>query len=149
MRAVRHLAIQYWPRHRQKVVYLMVGGWNSFVAYGCFSVLYFLLNQRLAPSAILVIAYAVASINGYLTFRYLVFKPVRPPLVEYARYQAVYLPILAVNLIALPLALTYTPLNAYLIQALLAVFAVVAAYIGNKYFAFRKRSAKTTESGPG
>jgi putative flippase GtrA len=119
-------------------MYLMVGGWNSAFAYACFSVLYYFLNDRLAPSLIVVLAYAVASVNGYLTFRYLVFTPVRNALVEYVRYQAVYLPILAVNAVALPLALTYTSLSAYVIQALLAIFGVVVAYLGNNYFAFRK-----------
>jgi putative flippase GtrA len=140
MQAINRWVFRNWPRHREKVMYLVVGGWNSFVAYGCFSVLYYLLNDRLAPSVILTIAYAVASVNGYLTFRYFVFTPVRHPVVEYLRYQAVYLPILAVNLVALPLALTHTNLSAYMVQALLAVFAVVAAYVGNKYFAFRKQT---------
>ena len=121
-------------------MHLVVGGWDSLFAYGCFSVLYYLLNDRLAPSVILAIAYAVASVNGHLTFRYLVFTPVRHPVIEYLRYQAVYLPILALNLVvALPLALAYTNLSAYVVQALLSVCAVVAAYVGNKYFAFRKR----------
>jgi putative flippase GtrA len=138
MDALRRWALRNWPRHRQKAMYLVVGGWNSFFAYGCFSVLYYLLNYRLAPSVILAIAYAVASVNGYLTFRYLVFTPARRLLVEWLRYQAVYLPILAVNVVTLPLALTYTSLSAYAIQALMAIFAAIAAYIGNKYFAFRK-----------
>lgn len=138
MHALQRWALQKWPRHRDKVMYLVVGGWNSLVAYGCFALLYHLLQQRMAPSAILALAYVVASVNGYLTFRYLVFKPVRHPVVEYVRYQAVYLPILALNLVALPLALTYTNLSAYIFQVLFGVFAVVAAYVGNKYFAFRK-----------
>jgi putative flippase GtrA len=140
MYAFRRWALQNWPRHREKVMYLVVGAWNTFFVYGCFSVLYFLLNERLAPSAILAIAYVVASVNGYLTFRYLVFAPVRHPVVEYVRYQAVYLPIQAFNLVALPLALTYTNLSAYVVQALFAPFAVVAAYLGNKYFTFRKET---------
>jgi putative flippase GtrA len=138
MHVLQRWALQNWPRHRDKVMYLVVGGWNSLFAYGCFAVLYYFLNERLAPSVILTMAYAAASVNGYLTFRYLVFKPVRHPVVEYLRYQAVYLPILGVNLIALPLALTYTSLNAYAIQALFAIFSVVASYLGNKHFAFRK-----------
>jgi putative flippase GtrA len=119
-------------------MYLVVGGWNTLVSYGCFALLYYLLQQHMAPSAILAFAYLLASVNGYLTFRYLVFTPARHPVVEYLRYQAVYLPILALNLIALPLAMTYANLSAYMVQALFAVFAVVAAYVGNKYFAFRK-----------
>jgi putative flippase GtrA len=104
----------------------------------CFATLYYLLYESLASPVILTLSYAIASVNGYLTFRYLVFTPVRRPIVEYARYQAVYLPILAVNLVALPLALRYTNLSAYIAQALLGIFAVVVAYLGNKYFAFRK-----------
>jgi putative flippase GtrA len=142
MQALRRWALRSWPRHRDKVAYLVVGAWNSAFAYGSFAVLYFILNDRLAPSVILAIAYVVASVNGYLTFRYFVFTPVRHPVIEYIRYQAVYLPILAVNLVALPVALTYTSLSAYVIQALLAIFAVVAAYVGNKYFAFRRPAAK-------
>jgi putative flippase GtrA len=138
MNAGRGWVLQKWPRHRQKLIYLVVGGWNTLFTYGCFAVLYYSLNAALAPSLIVAIAYAVASVNGYLGFRYLVFAPVRHPVVEYLRYQAVYLPILAVNLVALPLALTYTSLNAYTIQGLLAFFAIVAAYLGNKHFAFRK-----------
>jgi putative flippase GtrA len=140
MHDLRRWAVRNWPRHREKVMYLIVGGWNSFFVYACFSVLYFLLNEHLAPSAILAIAYVVASVNGYLTFRYLVFSPVRHPVVEYVRYQAVYVPIQVFNLLALPLALTYTTLSAYFVQALFAPFAVVAAYLGNKYFTFRKRT---------
>jgi putative flippase GtrA len=127
-------------------MYLVVGGWNSCFAYGSFSILYFMLHDRLAPSLIVIIAYLVASVNGYITFRSFVFAPVRHPLVEYLRYQAVYLPILAVNVVALTLALTYTSLSAYVVQALLAVFAIVAAYVGNKYFAFRKHSRDKSQA---
>jgi putative flippase GtrA len=124
-------------------MYFVVGGWNSLIAYGCFAALYYLLNERLAPSAILVLAYLLASVNGFLTFRYFVFTPVRHPVVEYLRYQAVYLPILVLNLVALPLALRYTDLSAYVLQALFAFVAIVAAYLGNKYFAFRKPGARS------
>jgi putative flippase GtrA len=138
MHAFQRRVIRYWPRYREKARYLVVGCWNTLVWYGCFALLYHLLQQSLAPSAILGLAYVVASMEGYLAFRYLVFTPVRHPVVEYLRYQAVYLPILAVNMVALPLALTYTNVSAYIAQAVFGGFAVVATYIGNKYFAFRR-----------
>ena len=141
MQTLWQWAVQNWPRHRQKVLYLVVGGWNTLIAYGSFALLYYLLHDRLAPSVILAIGYAAASVNGYLTFRYIVFTPVRHPVIGYVRYQAVYLPILGINLVVLPLALTYTPLNAYVIQALFGVFQVVAAYIGNKHFTFRPQTS--------
>ena len=139
--ALRGLTLLKWPRHRDKVAYLVVGGWNSFLYYGCFAVLYFLFNERLVPSAILLIAYLIATMNGYLTFRFLVFAPVRHPVVEYLRYQAVYLPILALNMLVLPLALSMN-VSPYIAQALCGVFALVAAYLGNKYFVFRRPTSR-------
>jgi putative flippase GtrA len=138
MNAFRRWALQNWPRHREKVMYLLVGAWNMLVWYGCFALLYYLLQPLVPPSAILALAYLIATMNGYLTFRYLVFRPVRHPVVDYLRYQAVYLPILALNLVALSLALSMN-LSAYIVQPLCGVFALVAAYVGNKYFAFRKQ----------
>ena len=122
-----------------------MGAWNTLFTYASFSLLYYLLHAHVHPSAILALAYVVASINGFLGFRYLVFKPAGNGLVEYAKYQVVYLPILVLNMIGLPLALQHTSLNAYAIQALFAVFAVIASYLGNKYFTFRRLRRKTDQ----
>jgi putative flippase GtrA len=119
-------------------MYLVIGAWNSLFSYGCFSLAYYLLHKHLPSPVIVAIAYVAASIMGFMTMRYLVFEPVAHPLVEYLRYQIVYVPILMVNLVVLPLALRYSDLNAYTTQALFAVFAVMAGYLGNKYFTFRK-----------
>ena len=64
-------------------------------------------------------------------------------------FQVVYLPLLAINLVVLPLMLACTSLNAYVVQALFAVFSVVASYVGNKYFTFRRpRVAPDSMDGP-
>jgi len=119
-------------------MYLVVGAGNVLFAYGCFSLLYYLLHKHLPSWGVLAIAYAVSSVVGFFAMRHLVFAPVKHPLVEFLRYQAVYLPLAALNLVVLPLALKYSDLNAYVIQALFTVFAVIASYLGNKYFTFRK-----------
>lgn len=138
MNTVRRLIREYWPRHRDKVLYLVVGAWNTLFTYGCFSLLYYLVHKHVPSWGILAVSYVISSIMGFLTMRYLVFAPVTHPLIEYLRYQAVYAPLLIVNLVVLPLALRYSKLNAYIIQALFAVFAVIVSYLGNKYFTFRK-----------
>lgn len=146
-RVGRRFAARVSQRHGDKLRYLVVGGWNTLVFNGLFALLYALLQEALAPSVILLIAYLIASVNGYLSFRYLVFAPAGRPLIEYTRYQAVYLPILALNAVVLPLALQSTELSAYAIQAGFAAFSIVAAYLGNKYFAFRRPVG--TNQGPG
>jgi putative flippase GtrA len=135
---MKQLARGLWRRYRQQILYLVVGGWNTVVSYGCFSLFYYLLHDQLYPSVILLLAYLVASINGFIGFRYLVFQSRGHPLKEYVKYQLVYGPLLVLNMLVLPLALKYSSLNAYVIQAMFAVFAVVAGYVGSKYFAFRR-----------
>ena len=61
------------------------------------------------------------------------------------RFQFVYLPLLLVNMVVLPLALAYTPLNAYAVQALFAMVTVVAGYLGNKHFAFRRSGHRSRQ----
>lgn len=122
-------------------MYLVVGGWNTAFSYGSFSLLYYLLHDHVLSPLILVMSFALGSANGFLGFRYIVFRSQGHPLVEYARYQAVYAPLLALNMAVLPLALRYSHLNVYAVQALFSVFAVVAGYLGSKYFAFRKVAA--------
>jgi putative flippase GtrA len=122
-------------------MYLLVGVWKTVVAFVCFSLLYYFLHQRLGTSLILVLTYLIASLNGYVSFRYLVFSPVAHPVVEYVRYQAVYFPIFLLNIIVLPLALKHSSLSAYVIQGAFACFAVVVSYLGNKYYTFRKPRA--------
>lgn len=141
-RKLPRLIRKHWPRHREKVMYLVAGAWNSLFSYGCFSLLYYLLHESLPSAGIVAVSYVIASIVGFLTMRYLVFKPVAHPLIEYLRYQLVYVPILIVNLVVLPLALRYSDLNAYFIQALFAIFAAIAGYLGSKYFTFRKSRAE-------
>jgi putative flippase GtrA len=127
--------------HREKVLYLLVGGWNTLFQYVTFSLLYYLLSGWLFSSLILLISYVLSSVNGFLGFRYIVFRSKGHPLAEYLRFQLVYTPLLALNMIVLPVALALTPLNAYVVQALFAVFSVIAGYLGNKYFTFRKTLA--------
>ena len=123
-------------RH-ERLLYLVVGGWNTIFTYGCFSLLYWLLNSTLPSPVILMLTYLVSSVNSFVCFRYIVFSPASRTAVEYLRFQVVYAPLLLLNMLVLPLALRYSSLNAYVIQALFACFSVVAGYLGNKYFTFR------------
>lgn len=133
-------------RHREKLLYLVVGGWNTLFQYGVFSLCWYLLSPHWPPAFILLVAYLIASVNGFLGFRHIVFKPKRHPLFEYVKYQLVYLPLLGLNMIVLPALLKHTHLNAYAIQALFGVFAIVAAYVGNKYFTFRGAGRAASEA---
>ena len=135
---LKSLAVQLLRKHHEAVLYLIVGAWNTLFQYAVFAVCWYFLSPHLQPDLVLLIAYLIASVNGFLGFRYIVFKPASHPLVEYLKFQLVYLPLLALNMVVLPLLLRHTQLSAYVIQALFAGFTIVAAYFGNKYSTFRR-----------
>ena len=144
---MRRTAAWVWRDHREKLLYLLVGVWNTLFSYACFALLYYLLQDDLHPSLILALGYAISSVNGFLGYRYIVFRAAGHPLAQYVRFQFVYLPLLLVNMVILPLALAYTTLNAYAVQALFAVVTVVAGYLGNKHFAFRAPPEAPSDGG--
>jgi len=139
---MNRLVISVWTSHRDKILYVVVGGWNTLFQYAVFSACWYLLHEHVHPNLVLLVAYLIASASGFLCFRYVVFKPASHPLVEYLRFQIVYIPLLALNMVVLPLLLKHTHLDAYAIQALFALFVLVAGYLGNKYFTFRGSRSK-------
>ena len=97
-----------WRTHREKLLYLVIGGWNTLFQYGVFSLCWYLLSPHWPPAAILLTTYVIGSVNGFLGFRFIVFGASgRHPLLEYLKYQTVYLPLLGLNLVALTLLLRY------------------------------------------
>lgn len=146
--AMRRIVGYVWGDHREKVLYLLVGGWNTLFQWVTFSLLYYFLSDVVFSSWILVITKLFSSVNGFLCYRYIVFGSRGHPVKEFLRFQLVYLPLFLVNLVVLPLALAYTSLNAYVIQALFAVFSVVAGFLGNKYYAFRKLAGEAAPAPP-
>ena len=139
-----------WHSHREKMLYLVVGGWNTLFTWLSFSLLYYFLSPYVYSSLILVASYLIASVNGFLGFRYIVFGASgRHPLLEYIKYQVVYLPLLGLNMVILPLLLAHTTWNAYIIEAGFGALSIVVGYLGNKYFTFRRRRPTPQQDAPG
>ncbi len=132
MTHLRLLTARVLLDHREKILYLVVGGWNTLFQYLSFSLLYYLLHAHVYSSVILAMSYVLSSVNGFLGFRYVVFQSKGHPISEYVRFQLVYVPLLLVNMVALPLFLAYTDLNAYVVQAGFAVFAVISGLPGQQ-----------------
>jgi putative flippase GtrA len=139
---MRQVLVGLYRAHKQKILFLLVGGWNTAFQYGVFALCWYLLGSHLHSVLVLLISYLIASVNGFLGFRYVVFGPARHPLIEYLRFQLIYIPLLALNMVALPLLLEHTAINAYVAQASLIVVVVIGSYVGNKYFTFRKRKGR-------
>jgi putative flippase GtrA len=120
-------------------MFLAVGGWNTLFGYSVFALLYWLLSSEVSLVIIIIASYVLGVLNNFLTYKYLVFRTKGGHVREMGRFLVIYAPLLACNLVVLPLALKYLPLNAYVIQALYTLAVLVLTYVGHKYFTFRHR----------
>lgn len=133
--------------HREQVLYLVVGAWNTLAGYGAFAILYFLLGGRLSDAMIIIASYAVAIANAYVGYRYVAFRSHASIIHEFPRFSAVYVATLVVNLAFFPLALSALPVGAYVVQAVFTIGVVIASYLAHRHFSFRHPSSDAPTRG--
>lgn len=144
--------VRFYFDHREQVLYLVVGGWNTVFGYGVWALMQYLLGNHLHYLVVVVLSWPIAVLNAYLGYRYVVFRSRGSVLRELPRFSLVYAATLVVNLALLPIALAVLPFNIYVIQALFTTVVVVSSYLGHKHFSFRGghqgRSGGTTPHDP-
>jgi glycosyltransferase involved in cell wall biosynthesis len=125
--------------HR-RLLYLVVGGWNTLFGFLSFVAFYYVLVERLGVSYALafIASYALATLNAYWGYKLIVFRTRNKFLKEFPRFAIVYVAALAVNLVVFPWLTSTLGLNPYLSQAIFTVALVIGTYIVNKRFSFRQ-----------
>jgi putative flippase GtrA len=125
----------------QRVRFLIVGGINTVVGYGLFVLVQWLFGAVISYFASVLIAHLLASMLAFTLYRRWVFRAGGTVVVDFLRFQVVYLVPLAANLLALPILVAFAGLNVYVAQALIVVASTVVSFVGHKYFSFRRRAA--------
>ena len=125
-------------KHREKIMYLIVGMWNTAFGYGLFAALYYLLSKSMHYNAILFISYLVSTINAYLFYKYLVFK-IKGNLVKgYLKFSVVYVYAYLGNMLILFGLKRFTSIDLYSGQAISVVLIVLVSYFSHKKYTFKK-----------
>jgi putative flippase GtrA len=141
-----------FARRREQILYVVVGGWNTLFGYGIFALAYHLLHDvagvpKIPGSmAALIVGNIIGVANNYVLYRTIVFRSHGPIWRELPRFMLVYLVALAVNLVALPLALRELPFSVYAVQAVFTAAVVVTSYLANKHFSFAPAHRDARES---
>ena len=123
--------------HREKILYLVGGVWNTAFGYGAFAVLY-LVCRHLGWHYLvaLTIGQIFAILNAYLVYKFLVFRTRGPWLGELARFSTVYWIVFAVNVAALPALIRLLRWNPLAAQAVFTAVTVVGGYFAHSRFSF-------------
>ncbi|MEO8263344.1 MAG: GtrA family protein [Pseudolysinimonas sp.] len=122
----------------QRVRFVLVGGVNTVVGYGLFSLTQFLIGGVISYFGSLLIAHLIASVLAFVLYRRWVFRVEGTVVVDFLRFQVVYLIPLAANLLALPLLVAVAGWNVYLAQAVIVVMSTIVSFVGHKFFSFRR-----------
>lgn len=129
----------------ERIRYLMVGGFNTAFGYAVFVAVQLLAGSVIGYLGSLYTAHVLASIVAYVLHRKVVFRVTGNVLIDFLRFQSVYVVSLVANTALLPLLVEVFGWNVYIAQALIVFVTVVVTFVGHKYFSFRRPAAASTD----
>lgn len=129
-----------YQEHKQKIDYLLVGGWNTIFGYFVFLVLYYLLAAKIHYLLLLVVSNILSITNAYIGYKIFVFKTKGNYLKEYLRFYMVYGTIMVLNLVLLTFCVEILRILPPLALGGLTFINVVFSYFGHKHFSFSRQA---------
>ena len=124
--------------NNEKVRFAIVGVLNTGVGYLLFVVVQLAFGHFLHEVFVLLCAHVLASAFAFVMHKRFVFKAHGQILIDYLRFQVVYLVPLAINMMVLPISVRVFDINIYLAQAIFTALTVIFSFVGHKYFSFRR-----------
>lgn len=124
--------------NKQKVRFLLVGGFNTVFGYSMFLFVNLLIGTFAGYLVSLVVAQILSATVAYKLFQAFVFKEGSRGFKAYLRFQSVYIVPLAVNMVVLPVLVELFGFEIYLAQAVFSLGWIVASFFVHKNFSFRK-----------
>ena len=142
-------AEKLWFTFPEKLRYLLVGGFNTVLAY---SVLNFLdwffgkINEmymlgataEVVANAALIFQYIITVNVSVMTMRYYVFRSNGNWKKEFAKAWSVYIFLYLINAPIMTLLMVVFDLRTWAAQGIYLIFSTIITFILHKYFSFRK-----------
>ena len=139
-----------WFKLPQKLRFLLVGGFNTVLAYSILAILLWLfggINRRLSlnyqpvivANFALFVQYIITINISFLTIRYYVFQSHGEWKKELAKAWSVYIFLYMINSPILSFLMVFIGLSPLVSQALYLTFSTIVTFILHKYYSFRKR----------
>jgi putative flippase GtrA len=128
----KHSLLDQFPK------FACVGLLNTIVGYGAF----FILSDYFYYLLALVLSHIIGVIHSYLWNKFWVFKSKQFSILEFAKFNFVYLFVLLANLVTLYISVSILTINAKIAQLAILPIITLITYAGQKYFSFRPITEK-------
>jgi putative flippase GtrA len=121
--------------------FLIVGGINTAVGYGLFAAFQLSVGGTIGYLGSLYASYAIAIVLAFVLHRRFTFRIANTDdvFIDFLRFSSVYVVSLAINTVALPVAVRYAKLNPLAAQAIIVIAVTVLTYFAHKLFSFRRK----------
>lgn len=141
-----------WFRFPEKLRYLLVGGFNTVLAYALLNALDWLfgyinkkyelgLVSEAVANAALLLQYVITINISVVTMRYYVFRSTGNWKKEFAKAWSVYIFLYLINAPIMTLLMVIFGLKTWAAQGIYLTFSTIITFFLHKYFSFRKKSA--------
>jgi len=127
------------------VRFVLVGGFNTAFGYALFVLFEFGFNMPYLLA--LYGSYLISTIVAFILHRRVTYRAsgTGRVLVDFVRFQGVYVVSLVFNSVALPVGVELLHGEPTVVQAVIVVVSAVVSYFGHKFFSFRRPAAATTD----
>jgi len=140
-----------WFRFSEKLRYLLVGGFNTVLAYSLLNALDWLfgnVNEKyqlgFAPEAVanaaLLLQYVITINISVATMRYYVFRSTGNWKKEFAKAWSVYVFLYLINAPIMTFLMVFFGLKTWAAQGIYLIFSTIVTFVLHKYFSFRKKA---------
>ena len=124
----------------QKVKYLIIGTYNTLVGYLFFVLIIYYFSSTVNHYLLLGACHLIGTIHNFFSYRTFVFKIKSNSLLNYLKFNLVYLFTFSLNIIMFTLLTKVMNWNLYLAQALIVLIIASVGYFLNKYYSFSNNS---------
>lgn len=124
----------------ERIRFILIGGINTVLGYGLFAGFELGFGHVIGYLGSLYASYALATVVAFFLHRNFTFRASRSGrmLVDFLRFQSVYVVSLAINTVALPLLVELFRMSPLLAQGIIVIVTTAVSYVGHKWFSFRR-----------
>lgn len=128
--------------NKQKVLFVIIGIWNTIFGYSVFALLMYLYSSTISYPVILAISYPIGITNSYVFYKIFVFKTSGNIIKEYVKFCVTYLTTFIINLATLPVLVEFLSINIYMAQGFILFASVIVSFVMHKNYTFRESLLK-------
>jgi putative flippase GtrA len=133
-------------KHKTKIKFLFVGGWNTLFGFLAFVILYKIAGKifkvdYFAYTSAQILGSILAILNAYIFHKYVTFESKtkgRNMIIEFFKFSTTYIVLFFVSLALMPFFVEVLKIQPILSSVCLNIITITTSYFGHSRFSFKK-----------